>query len=68
MSWCECLVAWQTKGATPLYVASQNGHVACVRALLSGGAAINQATVGCAGSIARLRGGCVLSMRWTGQA
>jgi hypothetical protein len=31
---------------TPLLVASKNGHVECVRALLGGGAAINQATVG----------------------
>jgi ankyrin repeat protein len=39
-------VVLQTSGATPLYVASHEGHVECVRALLSGGAAINQATVG----------------------
>ncbi|MFY7871708.1 MAG: ankyrin repeat domain-containing protein, partial [Limnohabitans sp.] len=40
----------QTAGATPLYIASQNGHVECVQALLGGGAAINQARVSCASS------------------
>jgi hypothetical protein len=57
---CECRVVWQTTGATPLLIASDQGHVECVRALLDGGAAINQATVGCTGSMARHRGGlCV---------
>ncbi len=43
----------QTSGATPLFIASQNGHVECVRVLLSNGAAINQAMVGCGwGSVA----------------
>jgi hypothetical protein len=42
---CVCRVVWQTDGATPLYVASCNGHVECVRALLDGGAAINHAMV-----------------------
>ena len=36
----------QTTGATPLYIASQNGHVEAVRALVELGAAVNQATVG----------------------
>jgi hypothetical protein len=36
----------QTNGATPLYIASQSGHMECVRALLDKGAAINQARVG----------------------
>ena len=36
----------QDGGATPLYVASQNGHEAVVAALLASGAAVNQATVG----------------------
>ncbi len=45
-------MAWQTDETTPLYVASYNGHVECVRALLGGGAAINQATVGCAMTVA----------------
>jgi hypothetical protein len=45
-------VAWQTNGATPLFIASQEGRVECVLALLGGGAAINQAMVGCAGSMA----------------
>jgi hypothetical protein len=36
---------WQADGATPLYVASERGHIAVVRALLDGGAAINQAEV-----------------------
>jgi hypothetical protein len=47
----------QTNGSTPLLVASQFGHVECVRALLGGGAAINQAMVGCARSMARHCGG-----------
>ncbi len=38
-------VVVQTNGATPLYMASQNGHVECERPLLDQGAAINQATV-----------------------
>ena len=36
----------QTNGATPLYIASQNGHVEAVRALVELGAAVNQAEVG----------------------
>ncbi len=36
----------QTDGATPLYIASFNGHVEAVRALVELGAAVNQATVG----------------------
>ncbi len=41
-----CLyVAWQRSGTTPLYIASQNGHVAVVEALMKAGAALNQATV-----------------------
>ncbi len=55
--WLVCRVVLQKTGATPLYVASQNGHVECVRALLGGGAAINQAEVGCASSMARHCGG-----------
>jgi hypothetical protein len=51
----------QTDGSswTPLHIASQNGHLECVRALLGGGAAINQATVGCGSSMARHGEGCV---------
>jgi hypothetical protein len=56
---CECRVAWQTNGVTPLCIASQSGHVECVHALLDGGAAINQATVGFEISVARLDRGCV---------
>ena len=44
---------FQTGGFTPLYIASETGHVECVRTLLGGGAAINQAMVGCASSKAR---------------
>ncbi len=51
--YCVCHVVFQTNGATPLYIASSKGHVECVRALLSVGAAINQAMVGCASSMAR---------------
>ncbi len=36
----------QTNGATPLFIASQNGHVEAVRALVELGAAVNQAMVG----------------------
>jgi hypothetical protein len=64
MLWCECRVAWQTNGATPLFIASQTGHVECVQALLDGGAAINQATVGCARSMARHFMGCVCESLW----
>jgi hypothetical protein len=53
---CECRVALQTNGDTPLYRAGKKGHVECVRALLGGGAAINQATVGKTSSMARHRG------------
>jgi hypothetical protein len=52
MCWCECGVARQTDGATPLYMASYSGHVECVKALLGGGAAINQAMVGSTSSMA----------------
>jgi hypothetical protein len=54
---CVCRAMSQTDGATPLCIASQNGHVECVRALLARGAAINQATVGCGRSMARHCGG-----------
>ncbi len=57
-------MAWQTNGATPLFTASYNGHVECVRALLDGGAAINQALVGSACSMARHRGDCVCGAPW----
>jgi hypothetical protein len=50
---CVCRVVLQTDGATPLFIASQKGHVECARALLDGGAAINQAMVGFASSMAR---------------
>ncbi len=51
-----CRVAWQTHDWTPLFIASQNGHVECVRVLLDRGAAINHSTVGSTSSIARHRG------------
>ncbi len=38
-------MAVQGDGATPLYVASENGHVEAVQALLGAGASLNQATV-----------------------
>ncbi len=53
-------VPLQTDGATPLFVTSQNGHLECVQALLEGGAAIDQAMVGCAGSNACVAQGCMV--------
>ncbi len=56
---CVCCAESQKAGTTPLCIASQCGHVECVRALLDGGAAINQALVGFASSMARhCRGLC----------
>jgi hypothetical protein len=52
-------VVLQTNGATPLIIAISKGHVECVRALLDGGAAINQTTVGCTVWMAEYCGGCV---------
>ena len=49
----------QTSGATPLCIASENGHVECVRTLLDRGAAINQAEVGCSTWTAEYCGGCM---------
>ena len=42
---CALCVDVQTHGATPLYGASQNGHVEVVRALVELGASVNQAGV-----------------------
>jgi hypothetical protein len=50
--WLVCRAVLQMNGATPLYIASEKGHVECVRALLGKGAAIDQAEVGCARSMA----------------
>ena len=52
MFWYVSRVVCQTNGSTALYVDSCNGHVECVRALLGGGAAINQARVGSTGLMA----------------
>ncbi len=52
-------VVFQTSGATPLYIASRNGHVECVRALLDRGAVINQAKVGCPAWMVKYCGGCL---------
>ena len=38
-------VTGQTDGATPLYAASEKGHVAVVKALVKAGATVDQATV-----------------------
>ncbi len=54
-------MAWQTSGCTPLSIASEKGHVECLRVLLDGGAAINKARVGRTTSMARCRMG--LSVR-----
>ncbi len=40
-----CGIAVQASGATPVYLASQNGHLEAVRALIGAGAALNQAAV-----------------------
>ena len=45
--WCVFVcVVWQTYGWAPLYVASEEGHVQVVRALVEAGAPLNQADVG----------------------
>ena len=59
-----CHVVFQTNGATPLYIACQNGHVECVRALLGSGAVVNQATVGCERSMSWSCGGTVCGDAW----
>jgi hypothetical protein len=62
--WIVCRVVFQTGGFTPLYIASETGHVECVRALLGGGAEINQEKVGCTSSIARHCGDCLRRDAW----
>ncbi len=42
-----CSLLPQTDGRTPLHAASHAGHVEVVKALLAGGAAVNQAKVCC---------------------
>ncbi len=59
-----CRAMSQTDGATPLCIASQNGHVECVRALLAGGAAIDQARVSSGRSMARRGGGYSRGAPW----
>jgi hypothetical protein len=54
----------QSNGATPLYIASQKGHAECVRALVDGGAVIDQAAVGRVCSIALCCGDCVGDDPW----
>ncbi len=61
---CSCRAVLQTDGATPLYIASQNGNLECVRALLGWGAEINQAKVGCTSPMAQDCGGCVRGDAW----
>ncbi len=48
---CANNAAGQTEGATPLFIASQKGHVECVQALLILGAAVDRATVRCSGCV-----------------
>ena len=63
-STCPLCVAWQTDGATPLYIASEKGLAECVLALLDGGGAINHAKVGSTSLMARHGGGCVCWDVW----
>ncbi len=42
-----CSLHPQTGGRTPLHAASHAGHVQVVKALLAGGAAVNQGKVCC---------------------
>jgi hypothetical protein len=42
---CVRVFGWQTDGFTPLYAASQEGHVEVVMALVGAGAAVSQADV-----------------------
>ena len=42
---CLWLGLGQNDGATPLYIASQEGHVAVVKALVKARATVDQATV-----------------------
>ena len=52
-------VVWQADATTPLYIASHNGHVEVVRALVGAGAAVDQAAV------REDLGGCwCLGVRW----
>ena len=44
---CLCSLLPQADGWTPLHAASHAGHVQVVKALLAGGAAVNQAKVCC---------------------
>jgi hypothetical protein len=56
-----CGIAAQASGATPVYVASLNGHVEVLRALLVAGAAVNQAAVSVYHSVwENVGAGCVL--------
>ena len=54
--WCG-----QDDGATPLWIASQNGHDLVVRTLLASGAIVNQST-----TVSGVEGRCVGGREWRG--